>query len=52
MAPRDGFEIDEKTSRILGIFDLSSFEISPKTPPSKGGCCQILPDVVGRQFMN
>jgi hypothetical protein len=38
LAPRDGFEIDEKTPRILGSFDLSSLEIPPKTPLLKSGC--------------
>ena len=48
LAPRDGFAIDEKTSRILGFFDFGSLEIPPKTPFLKGGCCRILADVVGR----
>ena len=52
LAPRGGFEMDEKTPRILGIFDLSSLEIPPKTPLLNGGCCQILLDVVGRQFVS
>jgi hypothetical protein len=33
MAPRDGFEIDEKTSRILGVFAFSSLEIPPNILP-------------------
>jgi hypothetical protein len=44
VAPRDGAEISEKTSRILGFFDFSSFEIPPKTPLLKGGCCRMLSD--------
>src|SRR6267142_3134676 len=45
MAPRHGFAIDEKTSRILGSVDFSSLEIPPKTPLLKGGCCRTLSDV-------
>jgi hypothetical protein len=40
MDPRDGTEIGEKTPRILEFFDFSSFEIPPKTPPLKCGCCR------------
>jgi hypothetical protein len=38
LAPRDGFEISEKTSRILGVFHFSSLEIPPKAPLLKAGC--------------
>jgi hypothetical protein len=42
LAPRDGFAIDEKTSRILGVFDVSSLEIPQKHPyynvAACGGC--------------
>ena len=51
MAPRDGTAIVEKTARIVGFFDFSSLWIPPKTPLLKGGCCQILPDVGGRQLI-
>jgi hypothetical protein len=44
LAPRDGTEIGEKTSRILGFFDFSSLEIPPKTPLLRGGCCRTLSD--------
>ena len=44
LAPRDGFAIDEKTSRILGVFDFSSLEIPPKAPLLKGGCSRTLSD--------
>jgi integrase len=44
LAPRDGFEIDEKTPRILGVFDFGSLEIPPKAPLLEGGCCRTLSD--------
>ena len=44
LAPRDGFEIGKKTSGILGLFDFSSFEIPPKAPLLRGGCCRTLSD--------
>jgi hypothetical protein len=39
--------MDEKTSRILGFFDVSSFEIPPKAPLPKGGCHWTLSDGIG-----
>jgi hypothetical protein len=39
---RDGTAMGEQTPTILGFFDSSAFEVPPKTPPPKGGCCWTL----------
>jgi len=51
IAPRDGTEIGEKASGILGFFDFSAFEIPPKTPLQKmaaTGRCRIIADTIVR----
>src|SRR5271167_4391356 len=51
-APRDGTEITQKTPRIYAVSDFGLLGIPPKAPLPKGGCCHILRDVGGRQFIS
>jgi len=44
LAPLDGTEIGEKTSRVLGFFDFSSREIPPKRSLLNGGYYSTLSD--------